>query len=131
MKLCLFALIVLATTGVASAADCAHATSQRQMEECAGLALQKADGQLNAVYKQIVNRLKNDKPATALLVAAETAWIHFRDAECAFSSSASAGGTIYPMVVDGCLERLTLVRVKELTAYTKCSEYDSSCPVPK
>jgi uncharacterized protein YecT (DUF1311 family) len=100
------------------------------MNECADASYKQADAKLNVVYKQITARLKHDPAKTKLLVNAETAWVAFRDAECKFAASASAGGSIYPMVVSGCLERLTIARTKDLTAYSKCSEYDSSCPVP-
>ncbi len=105
-------------------------SSQADLNECYGKAYKKADSELNAIYKQINERLK-DRPATAkLLVAAQKAWIAFRDAECNFSTSASAEGSIYPMTQAICLEGLTTRRIDELKNYLGCEEGDLSCPVP-
>ena len=52
-----------------------------------GNAYKKADAELNVLYRQITARLKDDKATTELLVAAQRAWVAFRDAECAFSAS--------------------------------------------
>jgi uncharacterized protein YecT (DUF1311 family) len=135
MRFFLFVVILLATTlaapGGASATDCANATSQSAMDECADISYKKADATLNADYRTILGKLKSDPAKTKLLASAETAWIVFRDAECKFSASATAGASIYPMMVTGCLERLTLARVKDLKTYLSCSEYDMSCPVKK
>jgi uncharacterized protein YecT (DUF1311 family) len=54
----------------------------------------KADAALNAAYKEIIRPLKGDAATTQLLVAAQKAWIAYRDAECDFSSSANIGGAI-------------------------------------
>ena len=128
--LALVAAAGLAASGPARAGDCAHATTQLQMDQCASQSYHTAQTQLAVVYGQIAKRLKNDPGKTKLFVTAETAWANFRDAECKFASSASAGGSSYPMVVNSCLQRLTAARVKDLKAYATCAEYDSSCPVP-
>jgi uncharacterized protein YecT (DUF1311 family) len=122
-------MAALTTAAPADAADCAHATTQLQMDQCAAKALHADQTQLTTAYDQIAKRLKSDPGKMKLFITAETAWANFRDAECKFAASATAGGSIYPLVVNTCLDRLTALRVKDLKAYANCAEYDSSCPV--
>ena len=127
----LLALTPLLFTPLAHAAlDCANANDQATMNQCAGLDYKAADNELNAVYKQITGRLKDNAEATKLLVDAQRAWIGFRDAECTFSSSGVSGGSVYPWVYSSCLTGVTKVRVEALKQYLKCEEGDMSCPVP-
>lgn len=114
----------------ASAQDCSKASNQAEMNACAAEALQKADKELNALYGQIKNRLKDEKPKAALVTEAQRAWIAFRDAECKFAGSGVEGGSLQPMIVDSCKEDLTQARNKALAEYLKCEEGDMSCPVP-
>lgn len=105
-------------------------TSQAGLNECYGKAYKKSDDELNALYKQITARLKDNAAAAKLLVTAQKAWVTFRDAECNFSTSNSAQGSVYPMVQSICLDGLTSQRIKDLKSYLKCEEGDLSCPVP-
>ena len=126
---CLSICLTLAVVPAAYAYDCADQT-QPGLDGCADAAYKKADGALNGAYKTILKRLKDDGAKTKLLVTAQKAWLSFRDAECAFSSSANAGGSIYPMAVSNCLEAVTKERTKALGAYLKCGEGDTGCPAP-
>jgi len=120
----------LAPVSMARADDCANAMDQATMNECANKAYQKSDAQLNTLYKQIRQRLKGDGEATKLFVVAQRAWVAFRDAECKFSTSGVSGGSIYPTVYAGCLDRLTKARVDDFKTYLACQEGDLSCPAP-
>ncbi|HLJ71544.1 MAG TPA: lysozyme inhibitor LprI family protein [Roseiarcus sp.] len=104
--------------------------NQQGLNACANAAYKKADDALNGVYRETMRRLKDDAAAAKLLVAAQKAWIAFRDAECAFAASENAGGSIYPMVYAECLERLTKARTSALRLYLKCGEGDLGCPAP-
>jgi uncharacterized protein YecT (DUF1311 family) len=123
-------LMAIAPVAVALAQDCVNATSQTVMNMCADQAYRKTDAELNALYRQITDRLKHDKEATGLLINAQKAWLAFRDAECTFSTSASAQGSVYPMLVAQCRDGLTSKRIDELKTYLRCEEGDLSCPVP-
>jgi uncharacterized protein YecT (DUF1311 family) len=127
-----FCALLCATLSAASAARAAECADQTQngRDVCADAADKKADAALNAAYKEIIRRLKGDAAATKLLIAAQKAWIAYRDAECDFSSSAIAGGSIYPMVYSLCLEAATEERTKELGVFLKCGDGDTGCPVP-
>lgn len=110
--------------------SCGDKTNQTDMNICAGQAYSKADRELNSVYKQIAGRLKDDAGTTKLLVAAQKAWIAFRDAECNFSSSTVQGGSAYPFISNSCLYDKTKSRIQDLKVYLKCTEGDMDCPVP-
>ena len=123
-------LLVLGRVTGAQAAACGDAATQADMNKCAGDALAEADAALNHDYRRLRERLKGDPAADKKLVAAQRAWVAFRDAECAFSGSAIEGGSAYGMVVAQCKEHLTRKRVKELGYYLSCREGDLSCPAP-
>lgn len=122
-------LLLAAGSARAQAEDCADQT-QSGLTLCASAAFTKADDRLNALYRQITARLKDDGETRGLLVAAQRAWITFRDAECTFLTSPAAQGSIHPMLVAQCREALTLKRVAELEPLLDCEEGDMSCPVP-
>lgn len=128
----LFSILVLTTLALfatAHANDCASNT-QMGVNECTDAAYKKTDAELNRVYRQIGERLKKDKDTSLLLVSAQKRWVSFRDAECAFSSSAGAEGSIYPLLVTQCRDALTSKRIEQLKIYLHCREGDISCPVP-
>ncbi|TSD85424.1 DUF1311 domain-containing protein [Mycobacterium sp. KBS0706] len=113
----------------AAAQDCPD-DSQAGLNQCAGDAYKKADAALNAAYKQVMARLKDSEAAAKSLVAAQRAWIAYRDAECDFMSSGVEGGSARPMIVAQCLEQETTRRTDDLKALLNCEEGDLSCPVP-
>jgi uncharacterized protein YecT (DUF1311 family) len=113
-----------------AAVDCANASDQATMNQCAGQDFKAADKALNTVYQQITGRLKDNPDGKKLLVSAQRAWVGFRDAECKFSSSGVTGGSAYPWVYSNCLTGVTKIRVEALKQYLKCEEGDMSCPVP-
>ncbi|SEJ73218.1 lysozyme inhibitor LprI family protein [Achromobacter sp. NFACC18-2] len=124
------AALVLTAGAQAQVIKCDQASTQTDMSLCADQAYRKSDADLNAAYRDVMARLVDNKDATTRLQAAQKAWLFFRDAECAFSSSGVTGGSAYPMVLSMCLDKLTQARTKELRAYLKCEEGDMSCPVP-
>jgi len=100
------------------------------LNECAGKALSKSDAELNRIYGQIVARLGNDAATKGKLVAAQRAWIAFRDADCTFRAASVEGGSIHPMVVTLCRKDVTDQRIQTLKPLLSCQEGDTSCPVP-
>ncbi|MBC2885454.1 lysozyme inhibitor LprI family protein [Ochrobactrum sp. CM-21-5] len=113
-----------------AASKCENAQDQATMNQCADGEFSAADKKLNANYKSIQRRLADTPDAKKLLAASQRAWLKFRDAECAFSSSASDGGSIQPMLIANCKASLTSDRNKQLDNYLNCPEGDMSCPVP-
>ncbi|KZN15657.1 lysozyme inhibitor LprI family protein [Pseudomonas fluorescens] len=127
----LLALTPLLLTPLAHAIDCDNATDQSTMNQCAAQQNKAVDKELNALYQQITTRLKDDPDAKKLLVGAQRSWIAFRDAECKFSASGVAGGSVYPLIYSNCTTELTKARVEAFKTYLKCQEGDLSCPVPE
>ena len=74
--------------------------------------------------------LKDDKATTELLVAAQTAWVAIRDAECAFSASEVSGGTACGMILTICVDKLTGKRIDDFEDYLKCHKGALDCPIP-
>ncbi|MBB3239394.1 uncharacterized protein YecT (DUF1311 family) [Pseudomonas sp. Tn43] len=127
----LLALTPLFFASFAQAIDCDNATDQSTMNQCAAQQYKAADKELNTLYQQITTRLKDDPEAKKLLVGAQRSWIAFRDAECTFSASGVAGGSVYPLIYSNCTTELTKRRVEAFKTYLKCQEGDLSCPVPE
>ena len=95
------------------------------VDNCYGVAWKAADQRLNTVYAGLAGALKH--PATPAdahddaeilrrLIAAERAWIAFRDAECSYHSSYMLGGTGEDGADTACLYAQTKTRVGTLTA---------------
>jgi uncharacterized protein YecT (DUF1311 family) len=119
----------LSWAGSAAAEDCPDQT-QQGLNQCAEASYERADKALNEAYHEVAERLRDDPATMKLLVVAQKAWLAFRDAECTFANAPNAGGSIYPMVRAGCLERMTKIRTKALSEYLDCEE-GFSCPTPK
>lgn len=113
----LSAFLTAAGPSTAARVDCKNAVAQNDMNFCADLAYRAADRQLNAVYRKLSSHL--DAREKDLLTRAERAWVAFRDKECTYQSSENEGGSIYPLVYSGCLERLTKDRTQQIDAYVK------------
>lgn len=108
-------------------ASCSNANTQSQMNTCAAQEYQRTDAALNSAYREVMARLTDNAPARAKLRAAQRAWIGFRDAECAYVSSATEGGSVQPMVRNQCLTHMTSERTQALREHGTCQEGDLSC----
>jgi uncharacterized protein YecT (DUF1311 family) len=115
---------------------CDGAVGADQLGNCYNAALNAADKRLNAIYGLIMKMLDAGAvdPMSAFfydkrkdLVAAERAWVRFRDAQCAAEagmlSRASASGTV--MVTGNCLMKMTRERVAYLEQTASSIKQDS------
>lgn len=91
---------------------CPGSNTQFELNSCAARARDKADAELNKVYRELTKEAGATERAK--LRAAQLAWIKFRDAHCDFKSVGNKGGSIYPMVFSFCLASVTNERVKQL-----------------
>lgn len=123
-------LLAAAPLAAAWPEDCFNLPDQADMDACVGRDFKATDARLNALYAQIQQRLKGDPATAKLLTAAQRAWVGFRDAECDFAASGTAGGTINPMVTTLCRAGLTQKRIEDFNAYLHCKDGDTACPVP-
>ena len=96
--------------------NCQSPETQTDMNICAGLDAEKADQQLNQVYKQLKAGI-TDPQSIKELINAETAWIKFRDNDCKFAAGLNSGGSIAPMMYSLCVEKLTKQRTEQLKGY--------------
>ena len=88
---------------------------------CTVAAKAAADRRLNEIYAAALSKLNHPGPSydpeiPKRLVAAERAWIAFRDAECSYKSTIALGGTGEGYAYVACLYDQTKARVKALMA---------------
>lgn len=119
--ICALAVLwLLAAPRAALAVDCnSDALTTADMRECVHAEYDLADKELNAAYKKAMAAVKasatpefKDK-----LVAAQRAWIEFRDKDCAFDAALFEGGTMYGILYTACLTDRTNTRTRELLGY--------------
>ncbi|MCC5649613.1 lysozyme inhibitor LprI family protein [Nostoc sp. XA013] len=97
--------------------NCNNPQTQTAINECAKLSYQNADKKLNQVYQQLLPTLERSRKQK--LIAAQLAWIKFRDTNCEFERSKYEGGSIASSIYSGCLENTTKLRTQELQEYLK------------
>ncbi len=130
MRSFLVLILIAAFASAARADECDNAVDQGTMNRCAEDAWKKADAELNAVYRKLQSRNKDDERASKHLTTAERAWVAFRDAECEYGAADNQGGSIFPLVYFGCLDKLTKARTNQLKRYLECEEGDMACSLP-
>jgi uncharacterized protein YecT (DUF1311 family) len=99
-------------------------SSNAHLMACMSVVQPIVDARLNNVYLAWTEALKHPKPDDAKddaeilkrLVAAERAWIVFRDADCDLQSTSALGGTEEPVVFGKCRYTMTKARVTALEA---------------
>ena len=103
--------------------------TQAEMHVQADVDFKRADAALNATYRATMAAMKrNDAESDptirggityqAALLAAQRAWLAFRDAECRSEGYRYRGGTMQPTEVLGCMTTLTRQRIAQLKALT-------------
>ena len=97
--------------------NCNNAQTQIAINECAKLSYQRADKKLNQVYQQLLPTLETSRKQK--LIAAQVAWLKFRDINCEFERSRYEGGSIAPSIYSSCLENTTKLRTQQLQGYLK------------
>jgi uncharacterized protein YecT (DUF1311 family) len=96
---------------------CPEAMTQHAMNQCAAQEFQKADAELNKVYRGLLKDAGTAEKAK--LRAAQLAWIKFRDAHCDYEAFGNKGGSIYPMVYSFCLAEVTRDRTNQFKEIIK------------
>jgi uncharacterized protein YecT (DUF1311 family) len=91
------------------------------MNQCAAKKAKKADNRLDATYRELLSKIKEDKVATDRIVAAERAWIAFRNAELAAMWPTASGenpnlkyGSVHPFCYLLAYTEMTAKRTSEL-----------------
>lgn len=123
--LVMIALYVLILAGQAADApgdpDCAGNTAQ--MVQCANRIFDRADHDMNVVWRDITAALQREdrqwndhrEPRLEIARTAQRTWLAFRDAQCAAEADEEArGGTLYPLIYIGCRTQMTRQRIAQL-----------------
>ena len=100
------------------------ANSNMAMKQCIYDEAQFQDQRLNEAYKKLMDRLKKDqsddgKEVVSRIIAAEKAWIAFRDATCSVEGIDMMGGTGEGGIVGECVGNMTKERVDYITTLDK------------
>jgi len=93
-------------------APCEGPSAAVDEAECFGIALKKADTELNAYYRRI-DAVETGRDRTNLKIA-QKLWIQFRDANCKAEYELYEGGSAGPVVEAACREAMTRHRKQEL-----------------
>jgi len=98
-----------------SLAPNAFSQSQIELTRQAAAEFEKADAQLNDIYKKaLASAAAVDEERKQKLIKAQRAWLLCRDAEAAYEADNLRGGTAYSMEYNGARTTLTEERVKTL-----------------
>lgn len=89
-----------------------HGQSMMEMKHAAQRDFEKADAELNAVYKKILAELS--PKGAAALKEAQRAWIIFRDKTAEAYGTGEEGGSLEGLMYLRCVEAITQNRTKEL-----------------
>jgi uncharacterized protein YecT (DUF1311 family) len=111
-----------------AAIDCKNATSTNTntntINECALIEQKQVEAKLNAVYQRVMKHLgqpdsETDKYAEtkAALLAAQRAWVKFREADCHAMYLHYQGGTIRGVIYITCMQSHAESRIKELERF--------------
>lgn len=134
-KVFLLVALVLGSTAAQAASDydkCIEelGDSMAAMKECAYRDFQTEDAKLNVAYKNVKNlfaelsRTETGYPfdtykqLSQRLVAAQKAWIAFRDTDCELKTE-SIGGTLEGLEITGCQTEMTKERTEFLQKLEK------------
>jgi uncharacterized protein YecT (DUF1311 family) len=122
-----FALaLMLAQAGAAQAQpDCANAVVQQDLNFCAAQEFHAADQVLNAQWnltaaemrsrdERIQSREDSRPGYFDQLLAAQRAWLAYRDAHCDSEGYAARGGSMEALLVANCRTQLTIDRTEQL-----------------
>lgn len=111
----------------------ANNETQADMNNQAYQDFKKADDELNKIYKQILEKYKDDKVFISKLQKAELAWIKYRDAEIEaiypepYKDNMMNYGCVYPMCKYMNLAEITKQRIKELKLWLKGIQEGDVC----
>ncbi len=108
--------------------NCENPQAQQEMNYCAAQDFQRADAELNAEFRRATSaaqqadreeagyRVEGDnRPGEeATLREAQRAWLAFRDAHCRLEGYEARGGSLEPMLYEGCRAALTRARTAQL-----------------
>jgi uncharacterized protein YecT (DUF1311 family) len=119
MKHIITSLLLCAAFGLTSIVPTpSYAQSQAEMNQQAAKDFDVADAAMNEAYKPFMHKI--DKEAQTKLKSAQRAWVAFRDTQAELEADLAArGGSMVPMIYNGCRTEITKARTKELQKLLK------------
>lgn len=105
MRLAGLITLGVAIYGTASLASCPGET-QFEINQCAAADARRDDAELNRVYSKLTKSPE--------LIAAQRAWVAYRDAECTYERAAEGGGSMASLTESTCRSNRTKERIKLL-----------------
>jgi uncharacterized protein YecT (DUF1311 family) len=107
---------------------CSKAMTQAGLQSCYCDRAQKADAQLNDVYRQLLKKNGSDTSFIEKLKISQRAWLAFRDAQLEAlypdPDPKAAYGSVFTMCECMAQEELTMDRVKQLRQMLQSAEGD-------
>jgi uncharacterized protein YecT (DUF1311 family) len=95
---------------------------------CLRTEYERVDARLNALYRKLRDVLEN----LGALQTAQTQWLRFRDASCAFSTSGfgDADSRLRNSALYACLIDLSEKRIKDIEQHLTCWDTSDCCDCP-
>jgi len=123
LSLLLLALLPFAASAAPPGKACDDARTQLDINTCAAADATAADAELNAVYRQVMQKLQGQPVAIEKLRAAQRLWIPLRDADIEARYPVGKDenprvlyGSVYPMLYSSNKAALTRQRTQWLRA---------------
>jgi uncharacterized protein YecT (DUF1311 family) len=107
--------ILLAAT--ATTTPCEAAQTQPALDACWASRAAQAEAALNDVDARVTIELRRQGIDPKPLGNVQQAWTSARERTCAFEASLSEGGSIAPMMLSGCIDRMTRARTMRLNSF--------------
>ncbi|MEJ8678797.1 lysozyme inhibitor LprI family protein [Plesiomonas shigelloides] len=106
--------------------DCGNAANTLEINACLQKQQEQMEAQLNQVYREVLAQIsaesaQPDSPAQMKqqFIAAQRAWISFREKDCQAVYTFWSQGTIRNAMYLGCMRSRAEQRIKELQEYTQ------------
>jgi uncharacterized protein YecT (DUF1311 family) len=123
----MIAALLLMAAAPATSDEACDDLPQQPMNLCVYRNFERADAEMNARWKKAAAVMKaadaaldrtydKDPGYFATLLAAQRAWLTYRDQHCLGASFEARGGSMSPMLDSGCKITLTRERTRQLKA---------------
>jgi uncharacterized protein YecT (DUF1311 family) len=116
--ICVLGVVAFAQKKRTETDPCKNPMTQFDMNFCSRRAYEKADAELNRVYKKLMLELAGfTNDLRPKFQEAQSLWLKYRDANCDSEASIYEGGTIRPTVYYSCLASVTRERTRGIKAF--------------
>ncbi len=121
----MIAALLLLTAAPEPELNCIDPQAQQEMNRCAALEFERADAEMNVQWRLTVVAMKEgdrdldrkydrEPGYYETLLAAQRAWLTYREKHCLGESFEARGGSLAPLLHGTCMTALTRARSKQL-----------------